>query len=85
MSFDGETLKRVAPLMAGTIGGGISTTLLYPLDLVKVRLQVNEGTSGTSMGILSTLRGVVRHEGVLGLYQGVIPAILGNAVSWGGE
>lgn len=85
MSVDGETMKRLAPLMAGTIGGGFSTILLYPLDLVKVRLQVNEGTSGARPGILSTVRGVVRHEGVIGLYQGVIPAILGNAVSWGGE
>ena len=82
MSWDRGTRKRIAPLLAGVVGGGVSTILLYPLDLCKVRLQVNE--SARRIGILSTLRGVIHHEGFFGLYQGIIPAILGNAISWGG-
>lgn len=30
------------------------------------------------------LRFVVRHEGIAGLYQGLVPAVVGNAASWGG-
>jgi len=30
------------------------------------------------------LRGIVRHEGLRGVYQGWTPAVVGSAVSWGG-
>lgn len=94
--------SNITPLIAGTGGGATSTILLYPLDLVKVRLQVNETTTiksakshnmqnqnpgrmGNSSGpILHMVRGIIRHEGVLGLYNGIAPAILGSAMSWGG-
>lgn len=76
-------------LVAGTLGGSAGTILLYPLDLVKVRLQVNEDSakqksSAHRRTIWKTMTGVVRHEGVPGLYQGLTPALLGSAVSWGG-
>lgn len=70
------------PLIAGLASGATSLLFLYPLDLVKVRLQVTE--SGRKRGITQTLRGIVRHEGISGLYQGLTPALLGSALSWGG-
>jgi len=82
-----------APWISGVLGGAGSTILLYPLGLVKVRLQVNEDPTGNQKGaqltqqrrtIVSTIRGVIRHEGVAGLYQGLTPALLGSALSWGG-
>jgi solute carrier family 25 folate transporter 32 len=30
------------------------------------------------------MRGVIQHEGIWGLYQGLTPAVIGSAVSWGG-
>lgn len=36
------------------------------------------------MGAMSIVRGVIRHEGVAGLYQGLAPAVIGSSVSWGG-
>ena len=83
--------KGTAPLVAGLAGGAASTFLLYPLDLVKVRLQVNEeagkqkSSSRRIRGTMcNTVRGVLRHEGVLGLYQGLSPALIGSSASWGG-
>lgn len=106
--------SNVAPLLAGIAGGAASTVLLYPLDLIKVRLQVNEDPIQLFTGrksnteqqrqqpklqsekaepvtrhykrrtIMCTLRGVVRHEGFMGLYQGLTPALVGSAASWGG-
>lgn len=130
-----------APLLAGIAGGSASTFLLYPLDLVKVRMQVNEdavsllprkeireavaanaaqgtadarttraetgaptvsvtrngkqiGSGSTAFGvdrmlqrrktIMCTIRGVIRHEGFLGLYQGLTPALIGSSAAWGG-
>jgi solute carrier family 25 folate transporter 32 len=36
------------------------------------------------LGSIAVLRGIVRHEGVRGLYQGLVPSVIGNGTSWGG-
>jgi len=85
--------KQLAPFLAGLCGGAASTILLYPLDLVKVRMQVNVGeitgnktVKGTSKRLtsLQAFRTVIKHEGFMGLYQGLTPAVIGSAISWGG-
>lgn len=85
--------KAISPLIAGLSGGTVSTVLLLPLDNIKVRLQVNEGYSSSSstkqqpqqrLGAIRMFKGVIQHEGVSGLYQGITPAVIGSAVSWGG-
>ena len=81
--------KAAAPLVAGVLGGTVSTVLLYPLDLIKVRLQVNEDAATQSVRMKrlnswTVFRTVLKHEGVAGLYQGLNPAVVGSAVSWGG-
>lgn len=88
------TKESLAPLFAGISGGSVSTVLLFPLDIIKVRLQVNEesrslregGFSNNKrrLGSLQVFRGIVKHEGMIGLYQGLTPALVGSAVSWGG-
>lgn len=86
---------QVEYLLAGISGGAVSTFLLYPLDLVKVRLQVKENTTSafengvhqkqkSKSSITRMMRGIIRHEGVQGLYAGVTPAIVGSSASWGG-
>ncbi|GKZ00245.1 hypothetical protein MPSEU_000977400 [Mayamaea pseudoterrestris] len=81
-----EMDQSTVPLVAGFSGGIVSTTLLLPLDVVKVRLQVNESTTrnGRRLGTMSVFRSIVRHEGIVGLYQGWLPAVIGSSVSWGG-
>ena len=85
--------KAISPLIAGLSGGTVSTVLLLPLDNIKVRLQVNEGYSSSSstkqqpqqrLGAIRMFKGVIQHEGISGLYQGITPAVIGSAVSWGG-
>jgi solute carrier family 25 folate transporter 32 len=81
-----------APLIAGFSGGVTSTSLLLPLDVIKVRLQVNEDSDNARraggvkrrLGAMRIFRGIIKHEGVIGLYQGWTPAVIGSAVSWGG-
>jgi solute carrier family 25 folate transporter 32 len=72
--------------VAGVAGGSASTALLFPLDTIKVRMQVNEDKLrlATRTSVISAMRGVVRHEGFLGLYQGLAPALVASALSWGG-
>ena len=80
--------SSTAPLIAGFSGGVVSTTLLFPLDIIKVRLQVHEGSLRAGrkrrLGSMRVLGGIIKHEGLSGLYAGWTPAVIASAVSWGG-
>jgi solute carrier family 25 folate transporter 32 len=70
--------------IAGFLGGFLSTAGLYPLELIKTRMQVQDSGKGTYRSINSSIRVVLEKEGFRGLYQGLTPAILGACGSWGG-
>ncbi|XP_067940068.1 solute carrier family 25 member 32-like [Watersipora subatra] len=72
-------------LVAGVTGGAISTAALHPLDLIKVRLQVNDGSCHRPVykGWIDCGRQVFATEGFVGLYKGVTPNIWGASLSWG--
>lgn len=61
----------------------IGATAVYPIDLVKTRIQ-NQRT-GSYVGELmyknsfDCFKKVVRHEGILGLYRGLGPQLIGVA------
>lgn len=65
------------------ICSGIGATAVYPIDLVKTRMQ-NQRT-GSLIGevayknSIDCFKKVVRHEGVLGLYRGLLPQLMGVA------
>jgi hypothetical protein len=71
-------------LIAGTLGGTAATGLLYPLELIKTRMQVIDDSSGVYRSLRKAFTTVLRKEGVEGLYSGVGPAVFAAAGSWGG-
>jgi solute carrier family 25 (mitochondrial aspartate/glutamate transporter), member 12/13 len=61
----------------------VGATAVYPIDLVKTRMQ-NQRSIGpvgelAYRNSLDCFKKVVRHEGVLGLYRGLVPQLLGVA------
>jgi hypothetical protein len=71
-------------MVAGTIGGTAATGLLYPLELIKTRMQVIDDSSGVYRSLRKAFTNILRTEGVQGLYQGAVPAVFAAAGSWGG-
>ncbi|KAI7822453.1 mitochondrial carrier domain-containing protein [Kickxella alabastrina] len=82
--------------IAGAGAGCVSSVVTCPLDLVKTRLQyqgvLEAKYSGNSGGIsgyrpyggtVNTLRRIVGEEGVLGLYRGLAPMLMGYLPTWG--
>ncbi|CAF1085127.1 unnamed protein product [Didymodactylos carnosus] len=67
----------------GSIAGAVGATAVYPIDLVKTRMQNQR--SGSIVGermyrsSLDCFQKVVRHEGVFGLYRGLVPQLVGVA------
>nr|XP_046170682.1 mitochondrial folate transporter/carrier-like [Oncorhynchus gorbuscha] len=76
---------KIENLVAGLSGGVVSTLVLHPLDLVKIRFAVSDGLDLRPKynGIIHCLKYVWQQEGVRGLYQGVTPNIWGAGASWG--
>ncbi|KAL1535573.1 mitochondrial substrate carrier family protein B-like isoform X1 [Salvia divinorum] len=66
----------LASLVCGSFSGVASSTVAYPLDLVRRRMQL-EGAGGRALvyrtGLVGTLRQIIRKEGWLGLYRGILP------------
>lgn len=62
----------------------ILTGALYPLELIKTRMQVINDNTGTYRSLTKAFGQVVRNEGIKGLYQGVGPALFAASGSWGG-
>ena len=78
-----QVLESVYRFTLGAIAGATGAAAVYPIDLVKTRMQ-NQRT-GSYIGELmytnsfDCFKKVVRHEGPGGLYRGLGPQILGVA------
>lgn len=68
----------VLNLIAGGGAGVVETTLTYPLDLARTRLQmVQTGAGAAGTSLVALLRGIVETEGgVLRLYRGLLPPLV---------
>jgi len=74
-------LAAVQPFAVGGIGSCVATTVVQPVDCIKVRIQVlGEGTRAEAPGILATARSILRSEGVAGLYAGLSASYLRQLV-----
>ncbi|RLW11338.1 hypothetical protein DV515_00001538 [Chloebia gouldiae] len=68
----------------GSVAGAVGATAVYPIDLVKTRMQ-NQRSTGSFVGELmyknsfDCFKKVLRYEGFFGLYRGLLPQLLGVA------
>ncbi|KAG2224785.1 hypothetical protein INT45_005309 [Circinella minor] len=74
--------------VAGFGAGLVSTTFLHPLDVIKIRFQVDASKRSEKRpfigGTIKAFRDIINNEGVFrGLYRGVAPNIAGATASWG--
>ncbi|KAJ2166440.1 mitochondrial aspartate-glutamate transporter agc1, partial [Coemansia sp. RSA 551] len=72
-------VKLMAKLGNGAIAGVTGVSIIFPLDMVKTRLQ-NQKPVGGKMpysGGIDCFRQILRGEGVRGLYRGLVPNLAG--------
>lgn len=67
-------MQVAASLTCGSLAGLTASTLTFPLDLVRRRLQL-QGRPGQHhyIGYTDVFKQVVRREGLRGLYAGIVP------------
>jgi solute carrier family 25 (mitochondrial folate transporter), member 32 len=70
--------------IAGITAGTIASLILHPADLVKTRLQVQDGRLNQDYsGVRHAVKEIWKAEGVRGFYKGAVPACAANAAAWG--
>lgn len=77
-----NVLESVHHFALGSLAGAFGAFMVYPIDLVKTRMQnQRSGRVGERLykNSIDCARKVIRNEGVLGLYSGVIPQLIGVA------
>lgn len=80
--FFSSALESGYNFVLGSLAGAFGAFMVYPIDLVKTRMQNQRGASpGQRLynNSIDCFRKVVRNEGFLGLYSGVLPQLVGVA------
>lgn len=76
-----QVLESLYRFTLGSVAGAAGATVVYPIDLVKTRMQNQR--AGSYVGELmyrnsiDCVKKVVRYEGTLGLYRGLLPQLVG--------
>ncbi|EJT80249.1 calcium-binding mitochondrial carrier protein Aralar1 [Gaeumannomyces tritici R3-111a-1] len=77
-----EALEGAYNFGLGSVAGAFGAFMVYPIDLVKTRMQNQRGVRpGERLykNSIDCFQKVVRNEGFLGLYSGVLPQLVGVA------
>ncbi|CAK7206951.1 mitochondrial aspartate-glutamate transporter agc1 [Sporothrix eucalyptigena] len=81
-SFASKAAESAYNFGLGSLAGAFGAFMVYPIDLVKTRLQNQRGAEpGQRLykNSIDCFQKVVRNEGFLGLYSGVLPQLVGVA------
>ncbi|KAK4192922.1 calcium-binding mitochondrial carrier protein [Podospora australis] len=77
-----KSLESAYGFALGSVAGAFGAFMVYPIDLVKTRMQ-NQRGAGPGQKLynnsIDCFRKVVRNEGFRGLYSGVLPQLVGVA------
>jgi solute carrier family 25 aspartate/glutamate transporter 12/13 len=77
-----DVLESVHHFALGSLAGAFGALMVYPIDLVKTRMQNQRGGAvGQVMykNSLDCAKRVIKNEGFKGLYSGVLPQLVGVA------
>ncbi|CAG8581565.1 1430_t:CDS:2, partial [Scutellospora calospora] len=77
-----EILHQVYSFALGSIAGAVGATVVYPIDLVKTRMQNQRSRVVGELlyrNSIDCFQKVIKNEGILGLYSGLGPQLVGVA------
>eukprot|EP00397_Hematodinium_sp_SG-2012_P020091 GEMP01020680.1.p1 GENE.GEMP01020680.1~~GEMP01020680.1.p1 ORF type:complete len:634 (+),score=86.85 GEMP01020680.1:147-2048(+) len=63
--------------VAGSCASVVGTTIVYPLDMLRARMAAHWSTTAPHVSYTSAVKSLVKERGVLSLYAGLRPTLLG--------
>ena len=73
---DGQ-LTPLLRLGAGSVAGVIGMSATYWMDMVRGRISIQEGSSQQYRGMVHATKSIVAEEGLLALWRGWLPSVIG--------
>lgn len=82
LADDTGRLTAARAMMAGALGGMAATIVTYPTDMVKTRLivQPTAPTRKRYRGIIHAFKLILKEEGLLAFYKGLLTSLLGKLI-----
>ncbi|XP_065867740.1 calcium-dependent mitochondrial ATP-magnesium/phosphate carrier protein 3-like [Euphorbia lathyris] len=74
---DKASIGTTERLVAGGLAGAVAQTAIYPMDLVKTRLQTCACENGKNPNLAALWRDIWVQEGARAFYRGLVPSLLG--------
>ncbi|KAI1793278.1 mitochondrial carrier [Ganoderma leucocontextum] len=76
--------KSANSMIAGAGGGLVASVATCPLDVIKTKLQAQRAVHGHEAyeGVVATVKNILKHDGIRGMYRGLGPTILGYLPTW---
>ncbi|KAL9229382.1 hypothetical protein vseg_004853 [Gypsophila vaccaria] len=74
---DKADIGAVGRLVSGGLAGAVAQTVIYPMDLVKTRLQTHECIDGKVPRLGTLTRDIWVKEGSRAFYKGLFPSLIG--------
>jgi solute carrier family 25 citrate transporter 1 len=77
----GKSSNPWLAMSAGCIAGGVEATAVWPMEYIKTQLQLQSKVKGAKLpytGMISGLTYTVKTTGVVSLYRGLAPTLLGS-------
>ncbi|XP_065918040.1 calcium-binding mitochondrial carrier protein SCaMC-2-B-like [Dysidea avara] len=72
---DDKPLNMYQRLATGASAGVVAQTSIYPMEVMKTRLALC--STGQYRGMADCMKSVVKSEGPLALYRGILPSLIG--------
>ncbi|GBG26970.1 Mitochondrial folate transporter/carrier [Hondaea fermentalgiana] len=72
-SLGDRTLTAVDYMLLGALSKSVASTITYPYQVVKSRMQQHRSTYTSTLGTFSR---IIESQGVFGLYRGMVPNLL---------
>lgn len=73
-----HVFKSIHSFVLGSFAGMIGASIVYPIDIIKTRMQNQKGNSLYS-SYIDCFKKLIRNEGIFGLYSGLLPQVIGVA------
>ncbi|CAN0916734.1 Adenine nucleotide transporter BT1, chloroplastic/amyloplastic/mitochondrial [Linum grandiflorum] len=81
-----ESTTFMFDLARTSIATVTASTVMYPIEVVQRRMQMEKGTKNESISLLETFKGMLRKGGMRGLYSGInshlIKVVVGHAIAF---